>query len=228
MLIGLVADVHSHAEDLAAALAVLRTRKVDQVLTLGDTCDAFAPSDGSSNVTAMLDQCGAIGVWGNHDYTLCREITDGIRERFSTQTLDWMGQMQPSLQIDDCYFSHRAADIDPHDIAGLWSMEDGKTDLHRRAMAGFQSVSQPRQFIGHFHQWAVATPTGLNDWRGETPIHLDRQEKHFVVIDAVFNGSCAVFDTTSGWLEPIRFETSQGGRKRFETGLAGHPSDSGH
>ncbi len=215
MRIGLIADVHSHVEELASALTVLRKCGVDQVLSLGDTCDAFAPAEWSSEVTAMLDQCGAIGVWGNHDYTLCREITDDIRERFSAQTLDWMSQMQPSLQIEDCYFSHRAADIDPHDIAGLWSIEETGIDLHRRAMAGFQYASQPRHFIGHFHQWAVATPTGQGDWQGESPIHLNCDVKHFVVIDAVFNGCCATFDTESGRLDPLRFETPQGGRRSF-------------
>jgi hypothetical protein len=221
MLLGLVTDVHSHAEELAQALKVLRKRGVDQVITLGDTCDVFAPSDGSAEITSMLAQCGAIGVWGNHDYTLCRDPPDDFRQRFTAQTLEWMSDMQPSLEIDGCYFSHRAADIDPHDIAALWSCEEETIDLHKRAMAGFHCVSHQRQFIGHYHQWALMTPAGRNEWRGEHPIYLTPGMKHFVVVDAVFNGSCAVFNTTTGWLEPQHFETPQGSGRRFWAGDTG-------
>ena len=41
MLIGLVTDIHDHVEPLARALELFRRRKVDLVVTLGDSCDAF-------------------------------------------------------------------------------------------------------------------------------------------------------------------------------------------
>ena len=41
MLIGLVTDIHDHVEPLARALDLFRRRGVDQVITLGDSCEAF-------------------------------------------------------------------------------------------------------------------------------------------------------------------------------------------
>ena len=206
MRLGLVTDVHSHAGELERAIDRLQQEGVDQIITLGDTCDAFAPSEGSADVTRILSECGAIGVWGNHDFGLCRDVSDSARARFAEEVLQWMSGMRPFLEIDDCFFSHRAADIDPNDLYALWSCEEEKLDLYQRALAGFRAVHHNRQFIGHYHRWAWFTPAGPVAWEGDGSIRLVPEERHFVVIDAVFNGSCAIFDTQSGLLEPLRFE----------------------
>ena len=82
MRIGLVTDVHNHAAELAGALAAFRTRGVDQVVTIGDTCDAFGRGDGAGEVASLLDGCSAVGVWGNHDFTLCRDVPEAVRDRY--------------------------------------------------------------------------------------------------------------------------------------------------
>lgn len=44
-------------------------------------------------------------------------------------------------------------------------------------------------------------PTGQLVWDGTHPLVLHSDEKYFIVIAAVFQGKCAILDTTSGLLE---------------------------
>ena len=114
-----------------------------------------------------------------------------------------MRQMRAYLEIDGCHFSHKDASVDPHDVEQLWGLEDDSRDLNARANAGFGAISNGRQFIGHYHCWWAATPDGPIDWDGSDPLILHPNERYFVVIAAVFQGKCAVFDTVSGILEPL-------------------------
>jgi hypothetical protein len=205
MRIGLVTDIHSQNAKLADALGLLRARHVDQVVTIGDTCDAIAPPEGSDEVASLLSACGAIGVWGNHDFGLSRDVSDFCRERFGTATLDFMAQMTPHLELDGCYFSHKDASVDPHNAEQLWAFEDDSRDLAARAHAGFAAISNRRQFIGHYHCWWAATPAGAIDWDGTEPLLLQPEERYFVVVAGVFQSSCAAFDTETGVLEPLNF-----------------------
>jgi len=203
MRLGLVTDVHNQHVELAQALDLFRRRAVDQVVTIGDTCDAFAPPDGADEVASLLSASGAIGVWGNHDFHLSRDISDFCRDRFANATFDFMRQMQPHLEIDGCYFSHKDASVDPHDVEQLWGFEDDSRDLNARATAGFRAISNRCQFIGHYHRWWAATPSGQIDWDGTDTLLLQPDERYFVVIAGVFQGKCAILDTTSGILEPL-------------------------
>jgi Calcineurin-like phosphoesterase superfamily domain len=206
MRLGLVTDIHNNSVELAKSLELFRTRNVDQVITLGDTCDGFAPAKGADEVAIQLSAAHTIGVWGNHDFALCNIVSEKWRRYFDSTTLEFMHEMQPYLEIDDCYFSHRDASIDAFDIAQLWSDEGELLDLHLQscATAGLAAVSHARQFIGHYHQWWAATTQGKLDWDGTRPLLLQPGERYFIVIAATFQGCCAILDTERGILEPFR------------------------
>lgn len=57
-------------------------------------------------------------------------------------------------------------------------------------------------FVGHYHQWLLATPEGITDWQGESPIRLD-QGRHCVVVGALCEGRFAIFDTDTLELRPF-------------------------
>ncbi|MBA4067079.1 MAG: hypothetical protein C0501_25890 [Isosphaera sp.] len=214
MRLGLVTDVHNHAAELAAALALFRARGVDRVVTIGDTCDAFARPDGVAEVAALLDACGAVGVWGNHDFTLCRDVSDEVRGRYPPVVLDVMARMGPRLVVGGCHFSHKEASVDPHDPAQLWDISDRPLDLAGRARLGFAAADSRWQFVGHYHRWWAATPDGPTGWVGGGPLRFGPGRRYFVVVAAVCDGWCGVLDTGTGELEPLRC----GAR---ESGLAG-------
>jgi hypothetical protein len=204
MRLGLVTDIHNQRAELSRALELFRTRDVEQVVTIGDTCDVFAPPDGADDVASLLSESGAIGVWGNHDFHLGeQEVSECCRGRFDQATLEFMQQMKPHLEIDGCYFSHKEASVDPYDVEQLWEFDEENSDLNARAAAGFRAISNRRQFLGHYHRWWATTPSGPLDWDGSGPLLLHPSERYFVVLAGVFQGQCAVFDTQSGILEPL-------------------------
>jgi len=201
--IGLITDVHNHPVELARALALFRSEGVDQVVTIGDTCDAFGRADGGPEVASLLIEANAIGVWGNHDFTLCGEVSAGVRERFPEVVLSFMVRMQPRLVIDDSHFSHKESSIDPNDVMQLWELSDQPLDLWERAKHAFAAVTQRLQFVGHYHRWWVATPGGVLEWNGSEPLSFDPNLRYFVVVGATCEGWCAILDTDANVLRSL-------------------------
>ena len=204
MRLGLVTDVHNHAAELATALSLFRDRGVTRVLTIGDTCDAFARPDGAGEVATLLQQCGAVGVWGNHDFTLCRDVPVEARSRYPSSVLDLMARMEPRLVIEECHFSHKESSVDPHDVEQLWHISERPRDLVERAGLAFGAVGSRLQFVGHYHRWWAATPEGPVGWSGSEPLCFEPDKRYFVVVAAVCDGWCGILDTERGQLEPLR------------------------
>jgi len=191
MRLGLVTDIHNHATELRAALAAFRDRGVEQVITLGDTCDAFARSDGAGEVAALLGDCGTIGVWGNHDFTLCRNVPSEARDRYPSVVLDVLARMEPWLVVGGCHFSHRESSADPHDFEQLWGISERPLDLMERAFHAFAAVETTWQFVGHYHRWWAATPAGPLSWGGSGLLRFQPGHRYFVVVAAVCDGGAA-------------------------------------
>jgi hypothetical protein len=149
---------------------------------------------------------GAVGVWGNHDFVLCRNIDERFRTRYAgSPVLDFMAGMLPTLVVGDCHFSHLEPLGDFHDIAHLWSLHDKSFDLMELAAQSFAAVDHRLLFIGHYHRWWAGTPEGSLDWAGERPLALDSSQRYFVVVGPVAGGWCGWLDTDAGVLLPIRF-----------------------
>ena len=153
MLIGLVTDIHDHVEPLARALELFRRRKVDLVVTLGDSCDAFTRQSRADDVVALLRGANAVGVWGNRDMGLCHAVADRTRQRYSAAALDFLATMRPQLTVADCHFSHVEPSVDPFDAQAMWSFdEDGPLDFAGRARRSFAAVAERLVFVGHYHR----------------------------------------------------------------------------
>lgn len=203
MRLGLVTDVHNHAAELARALLLFRNHAVEQVITIGDTCDAFGRQDGAAEVATLLKGCGAVGVWGNHDICLCRNVPRAAQERYGEAVLDFMLTMQPRLVVEDCLFSHKEASVNPFDVVQLWDVSDRPLELMERAALAFAAAVQRWQFVGHYHRWWAATPRGPVGWSGMGPLEFSPGERYFVVTAAVCSGWCGLLDTVSGVLQPL-------------------------
>jgi hypothetical protein len=188
---------------LARALTLFRQHRVDQVVTLGDTIDAFAHSDGAAEVAALLLEAGAVGVWGNHDCNLRGDVPEKTRARFPALALTFMARMQPRLVLGHCHFSHKEASVDPHDVAQLWDVSDRPLNLMERARQGFAAVPQGWLFVGHYHRWWAATPSGPLGWSGPEPLALASGERYVVVVGAVCDGWCGLLDVEDATLQPL-------------------------
>jgi predicted phosphodiesterase len=203
MRIGLVTDAHNHAGALARALAILRERGADAVVSLGDNCDAFSSGGEPGEVVRLLREAGAVGTWGNHDFSLSRHVSERARRRHGEEDLAYLATMRPRLVLADCHFSHREPSIDLEDPAALWSIEEGPPVLATIALAGLAATPERFLFVGHYHRWAAVTPRDLLPWSGEAPLRLADHPRCFVFVGPVCEGHCGLFDSDTGELFPL-------------------------
>lgn len=201
MKLGLLTDIHEHVGHLRPALAQLRNEGVDQVVVIGDL---FELGSSLNETCRLLAEVNAIGVWGNHDFGLCVRPTDESRTRYSAEALRFMASLDPRLELEDCLFCHIEPWLDPERLEDLWYFE-GPPNQHQNLARIFGAAPQRLLFSGHYHQWLLARPDGIDAWQGETPIHLTG-DRYFVVVGALCNGDYATFDTETCELKPFRVE----------------------
>ena len=77
-------------------------------------------------------------------------------------------------------------------------------DTVERAGRSFAAVAHRFLFLGHFHRWLLMTPGGAIPWIGTEPVRLGAWERSLVVVAAVSDGHCAIFDTERTELIPLR------------------------
>ena len=204
MKIGLLTDIHERVDALQIALQRFRQQQVDQVVVLGDL---VATMDSIPETCRLLDEAGAIGVWGNHDFGLCQDRAAQISERHGTTAARVFGALKPRLVFANCHFSHVEPWLDPETLEGLWYY-DGPPNEHGQFDRIFSAVPQRVMFAGHYHKWLIVRPDGIQSWNAREPIHLING-RYFVVVAALCEGHSAIFDTESSELiafhDPVEF-----------------------
>jgi predicted phosphodiesterase len=200
MRIGILADIHEHAPNLALALQHFRRAGVHQVVVLGDVVDAMG---GRLHETiALLADAGAVGVWGNHELGLCHQPDERLRRRYAGPVLDFLRTLRPRLEWAGCLFTHGLPYYDATDPAQYYLGE--RPETAEGQARSFAASGHPVLFVGHFHRWLLATPQGRLAWGGAEPTRLRPDRRYLVVVAAVCDGWCAVFDTDSREVAPFR------------------------
>jgi hypothetical protein len=199
MKLGLLADIHEQTDHLRKAIDVLQQHGADRFVVLGDV---FETGKRIEEAVRLLQDVQAVGVWGNHDFGLCFDPGETVRQRYSAAVLKYMGSLQPRLEIDGCLFTHVEPWLDPHKVEDLWYF-DGPPDSPEKLARSFAAVPHRVVFMGHLHRWLLGTPGGVLPWRGEGQLRLDNANRYLVVIHAVWAGKCALFDTKTGDLTPF-------------------------
>ncbi len=205
MRIGIVTDIHDDLKNLAAALDALRSEGVDAIVSLGDTTDLFGKWNCANEVAALLSEYSVIGVWGNHDYGLCRPAPEVDCGRFLRRTLDYYATVEPSLELGGCRFSHVEPFLDATHAENLWTFEGRPEDPDRLAQS-FAAIPHRAAFIGHFHRWLACTEAGPLAWDGTSPLIFEPGQRYLVVVGPLFRGNFAVIDTDRWILEPRQLQ----------------------
>ncbi len=208
MRIGIVTDIHDDVDRLAAALAVLRGEGVDAVVSLGDSTDFHGPYNRAWEVAKLLRDAGAVGVWGNHDFGLCRDVPLAELENPDPDALAYLATWQPRLTMAGCHFTHVEPWLNTEDVGDLWYF-DGPPDTAEKLARSFAAVPHHALFLGHFHRWLAGTPDGPLPWAGETPLAFDPAGRYLVVVAPIFDGSFAVYDTDRRTLFPHRLSAQR-------------------
>src|SRR5262249_25459325 len=199
MRLGLLADIHEETKQLRKAIAVLQQHGADRFVVLGDVCEM---GERMEETVALLQQVQAVGVLGNHDIGLCFDPSEDVCQRYSAAVLDFMGSLQPHLEIEGCLFSHVEPWLDPHKVEDLWYF-DGPPDSPEKLARSFAAVPQRVLFIGHLHRWLFGTPAGLLSWRGEGPGRLDNRARYLIGVHPGWDGRWALVGTERGGLPPV-------------------------
>jgi len=202
--LGLITDIHEHVTDLELALAECDRRGVDKVICLGDV---FQTGEGIRETVALLAQRSIAGVWGNHDFGLCSHpsaLVSSRRVHYVGPVLDYLATFRPSLQVEDCLFSHVEPWRDLNDVMGLWYL-GGLPDVSTKAARSFDACSHRVMFTGHHHRWLLATRDGVIPWDGNRAIRLEAPQRYLVIVAAVCDGFCGIYDTRTYELVPVAF-----------------------
>lgn len=198
MKFGILADIHGHVENLQKAISCLSREQVDQFIVLGDVIfDHRAATD----TVALLQECDAVGVWGNHELGLCVEPDDEIRAMYTAPVLEYFSSLSAHLEFDDLLFSHTLPIEDARDPLAYYLGQDPRADGTLKS--NFDEFPHRVMMIGHFHCWFAATPAGAIDWDGSKPVALKSQSRYLFIVNAVMYGWTAVFDDRTNVLTPI-------------------------
>jgi hypothetical protein len=200
--LGLITDIHEHVDKLELALAECDRRGVDKLICLGDV---FQTGDAIRETVSLLAQRHIAGVWGNHDFGLCSHpsaLVSSRRVRYVGPVLDYLATFRPSLEVEDCLFSHVEPWRDLNDVMGLWYL-GGLPDVPEKAAPSFDACSNRVMFTGHHHRWLVTARNGVIPWDGNRVIRLEPPQRYLVVVAAVCEGFCAVYDTRTWELIPV-------------------------
>ena len=195
MMIGVLADIHEHVENLAAALRLFERKQVDRVVVLGDICDTGGRL---RETTLPLIEAGAVGVWGNHELGFCVEPDPDLTAKYDDAVIEYLQTLKPALEVDGVLFTHGMPDWDATDPTPYY-LGDGP--FVAEALSNVFSMSRNWLFLmGHFHRWFAADVNGPIDWDGQEEIEV--VDRCAAVVGPVFRGSCAVLDTNNRTLSP--------------------------
>ena len=200
MKIGILADIHGDVENLKLAIERLKRENVDVFVALGDII--YDRRNASETVAALTD-CGAIGVWGNHDLGLCVDPQEEVLRHFDDHVIDFFDKLTSHLEFDGVLFTHTLPIQDASDPMSFYL---GKRPDEGDALDDcFSQFFHRIMLVGHFHRWYAATPEGRISWDGKQPIKLESDKRYFFVINAVMNGNAALLDDEQNVLKPILF-----------------------
>jgi predicted phosphodiesterase len=96
MRLGILADIHEQTRRLQRAIAILQQHGADRFVVLGDV---FETGKRIEQTVRLLRQVEAVGVWGNHDVSLCFDPDDKACERYSVAVLGFMGSLESSCRL---------------------------------------------------------------------------------------------------------------------------------
>jgi predicted phosphodiesterase len=199
MRLGLLADIHGDVRNLLRAIAQLRQREVDRFVLLGDVIYDTRHAD---ETVELLQSCGAVGVWGNHELGLCVEPEDEVRMLYSDKVMRFFSSLQPSLEFGDVLVSHTFPTEDAREVLSYYV---GQPEEDGFVANCFERLPHRIMISGHFHRWFAATPVARVEWNGEHTLQLSPNERYFIIIDAVMGGFAAVLDDDQNVLDPIWF-----------------------
>ncbi len=204
--IGLIADSHGDYERTELAAEVLLAAGAERLIHLGDFCDTLQESSWVA-VMQLLQRYRMLTVKGNNDFqveTLLKERGPG-RDQAAVELWAYLRLLQTTMVSDGLCFAHSL----PYDsIRSLYEpIDDGTT---AEAIKIFQRTAHHIMFCGHSHtpslfRWKKEKVTREEIPRNKT-FPLKESERYIVVVGAVADGDCALYDRETACYQRIRLD----------------------
>jgi putative phosphoesterase len=200
--IGLMADSHGNLEATRQAVRILKERDAGVIIHLGDIGDSVRYHD-LQEILDLLSEHQVLSVKGNNDYLISLALGDRSGRHKTGCPGIFLKQLPMKRVIGDLCFAH-SLPFDYH-RAFYDPIDDGTTKQAERLM---QEISHRILFCGHSH-----TPVLFRMQRGrvtrEHPLPgmkllLRKEERYIVVVGALDDGECALYDERNGMYERIK------------------------
>lgn len=164
--------------------------------------DVFDTGLNIQETVELLMQVNAVGVWGNHDLGLSHEPDPEVTAGYSPAVRAFFRAFRPTYELEGVLFCHGLPTWNPTDPTIYYL--GAKPWTPGSLPPVFTACPQRLIVVGHFHRWLLATPAGQVAWSGEQALRLNSAERYFLVAHAVLDGWCAILDTQSQELQPLR------------------------
>lgn len=197
-----MADSHGDLTAIREAIRILEDRDAEMLIHLGDIGDSIH----YQNLQEILDLLAAhhvLSVKGNNDYLIALALADHTGHHQPGCPGIFLKQLPMKRVIGDLCFAHSH----PYDYHQAFydPVNDGTT---KKAEMLFRTMPQRILFCGHSHS-PVLFRMMDDQVVKESPktgkkIHLDMQERYIMVIGALENGECALYDRSAGIYERIK------------------------
>ena len=181
MRLGLISDVHGNLDALEAALAVLRSERVERYICAGDLVGYGPhPNECVEMVRALEPLCVA----GNHDLIALGELAGERCDALARRTLRWTREVLddksreyltslPRMQVEDGIVLAHGSLNDPEEYVSYAEQATRQLHLLERTHPSARVL-----VLGHTHRpWAQAQRSGtLLAWRSGV-LELPRAER---------------------------------------------------
>ncbi|PKN77312.1 MAG: hypothetical protein CVU52_00940 [Deltaproteobacteria bacterium HGW-Deltaproteobacteria-10] len=204
--IGLIADSHGDYERTELAAIALLAAGAELLIHLGDFCDTLQESSWVA-VMQVLQRYRMMTVKGNNDFqveTLLKERGPG-RDQAEVELRAFLRSLQTIMVSDGVCFAHSL----PYDsIRSLYEpVDDGTT---AEAIKIFRRTAHHIMFCGHSHTPSLFRLRKEKVTREEIPRNkmfpLIESERYIVVVGAVTDGDCALYDREAACYQRIRLD----------------------
>ena len=195
-----MSDNHGQAAVLRRAIAALRDRGADVLVHLGDFGDSLH-DDNLATIVEDLKSNHVLVVKGNNDYILEKRVEP--ENQHLSGVYAYLHDLPIRIISADLCFAHSL----PFDsIRSFYEpIDDGSVE---KAAVLFRETTYRILFCGHSHipvlfRWTPRR-TIREQIRPDQPLRLDRADRYIIVVGALENSECALYDLDRQVYERLR------------------------
>jgi predicted phosphodiesterase len=185
------------------AITQLRSRGIDSIVHLGDICDSLKAELLDASMVLLMEN-DVLAVKGNNDFLLENLLMHSDPDRFQPQTRSFLRHLPIKIELDGICFAHSL----PFDFLRSFyePIDTGDVD---RAHSLFHTTPYHILFAGHSHspvlfRWQNGEVTREELDRVDS-LSLDTADRYIIIVGAVTQGECGLFDRDTLRYERIQF-----------------------